>query len=397
MKNIWIWSAIVLIGSAASCRQIAGVDDFQFDERQDSAGGGGGDAGTSGGTGGSGQASSSSSSGVVNTGWSRRRALTLHSPATTALSDFQLMIKLKKNQIDYTQAQPAGQDLRFISEDGKTILAHEIEQWNVSEKSFVWVRIPMISPGVSGPIYMLYGNPQAGDGQSPAAVWGTAYRAVWHLQDDTLSDSTGKNANCKNVGTTMAADGRIGPGRYLSGADNEYIDTGHKDDLAEFTVEAWAEPASGPDSGLPEGNSVIGRHYNYTIGWDSNVAGMGALAELRNNYGTWKRALFGILPAATHPWYYFAVTYDGQTLRAYKNGQQSDAIDSSVPAPTAETAKIGKWAQASNTHCFKGRVDEVRIADVARSADWIEAQYVSMADNGFVEVGVEEAGDFYLP
>ena len=42
-----------------------------------------------------------------------------------------------------------------------------------------------------------------------------------------------------------------------------------------------------------------------------------------------------------------------------------------------------------NEHSYKGFVDEVRISDTVRSAQWITAQHASMTDN-FVTFGSEE-------
>lgn len=40
-------------------------------------------------------------------------------------------------------------------------------------------------------------------------------------------------------------------------------------------------------------------------------------------------------------------------------------------------------------HEFDGLIDEVRISNIARTADWINAQFLSMNDS-FISYGIEE-------
>ncbi len=392
MKNNWIVVGLFLIGCPIACRQIAGVDDYEFRDSQGAGGAGG--VGSSGAAGGQGMASGSSSGGT-GTGWSRRLKISINSATKNPLGDFPILIKLSPTSIDYAQTQGGGQDIRFISGDGTIVLAHEIEQWNANGNSMLWVNLPMLAADGNTDIYMLYGRADAEDGQAKNQVWTSGFRGVWHLHDDAISDSTGLNPGANNYGTVLGP-GQIGTGRSLSGMSNEYIDTGNTENLPIFTIEAWASPTGGPEI-LAEGNAIIGRHFNYSIEWDSNVADMGASATIRNASAAWKRTLFNIIPAASHPWYYLVMTYDGQVLTAYKNGQAVSGVATTAPSQTGETAKIGKWAQAVYTHCFQGRIDEVRISNTARSDDWISAQYRSMADTGMVQFGIEESGSFQLP
>ena len=57
------------------------------------------------------------------------------------LQDFPVLVKLDSSRVDYSQTQDNGEDLRFYDADG-TLLSHEIETWNESGDSFVWVKVP---------------------------------------------------------------------------------------------------------------------------------------------------------------------------------------------------------------------------------------------------------------
>lgn len=80
-----------------------------------------------------------------------------------------------------------GGDLLFTDEGGN-VLPHEIEKWNTSGESIVWVRVPKFGAGRR--IYAYYGGEAVV--QNAAAVW-SGYTGVWHMAeaDGTVVDATG--------------------------------------------------------------------------------------------------------------------------------------------------------------------------------------------------------------
>ena len=94
-----------------------------------------------------------------NTNWTARQNLTFNNLAQTEnLADFPVLVVLNSGNIDYSKTQDNGADLRFIDADG-TMLAHEIETWNESGDSYVWVKIPQVDGSSNtDSIVMYYGN-----------------------------------------------------------------------------------------------------------------------------------------------------------------------------------------------------------------------------------------------
>ncbi|MEM7313229.1 MAG: DUF2341 domain-containing protein, partial [Planctomycetota bacterium] len=94
--------------------------------------------------------------------WSLRRELTFDNSASTSnLTNYPVLVTLDASNIDYSQTQNTGEDLRFVDSNG-TVLDYEIEVWNESGVSTVWVEVPQIDTGsTTDSILMYYGNSTA--------------------------------------------------------------------------------------------------------------------------------------------------------------------------------------------------------------------------------------------
>jgi hypothetical protein len=70
-------------------------------------------------------------------------------------------------------------------------------------------------------------------------------------------------------------------------------------------------------------------------------------------------------------WLHVAATYDGKVMRAFLNGEERKSImPTDVLATTQTTVKLA-WSPYTDAH-FDGLLDEVRIWNVARTADEIK-------------------------
>jgi len=316
-----------------------------------------------------------------NPDWSVRELLTFDNAACgTDLVDFPVLVRLDPTRIDYSQVAALGADLRFVSVDGGALLAHQIESWDPLGASEVWVRVPLIAAGsTSDSIWMYHGNPAAADGQDTAGVWDAACSGVWHL-DQSLLDSTA-NANHGSNSGSLVGQGKFGEARSFDGTSSWVtVDDANSLDLTTgMTLEAWVHPTAGGNVWRDVIYKGVDDTYYLESSSPSGKAAMG---------GTFSATyLLGVaLPLDT--WSHLAATYDGAIMRLFVNGNQVASRAQTGPIH-ASSGALTVGGDALYGQYFAGRIDEVRISNVARTADWMAAQVRSMSDT-FVSFGAPQ-------
>ena len=105
--------------------------------------------------------------------WGERERLVFDNSASgTDLDDFPVLVALDSTRIDYSKVQNAGQDLRFVDSDDSTLLDYEIDVWDESGTSYVWVKVPRIDAGSdTDHIWMYYDNAGASSGEDMFGTW----------------------------------------------------------------------------------------------------------------------------------------------------------------------------------------------------------------------------------
>jgi len=191
-------------------------------------------------------------------------------------------------------------------------------------------------------------------------------------------DSTSNN----NDGTYLGSPTTGIPGKFDGAIDfdgtNDCINLGNDASIEPgfLTIEAWIKPDdTNQDRYIIQGigvNKITERSY-VTPGGYRNLAGTSDIQ--------------------IDEWTYVTLTYDGSELKIYVNG----GFESSFAAPGILRqsggslfigAESGGATPSSGTY-FNGIIDEVRISNIARSDDWIEAQYNCM-NGGYITFGSEQ-------
>ena len=277
---------------------------------------------------------------TVSFGPRNRRKITFdNSGSGEALLDFPVLVSLSSgDNIDYSKTQDQGQDIRFFDDDGTTQLSYEIERWDESGTSTVWVKVPQINTGSNTDfIWMYYNDPTTGDAQNATGVWDSNFTGVWHLKekptvDPNASDSTSNNNDGTFVGTMTSGDqisGKIGGSLDFDGAD-DYVDISNvvpEVNVTQGTLSAWINMQGGMESdGLGHGIFGVGSSANN----DNSIAlKKGSANGLNLKYrvsDTNSEAKIPGISTGGNTWYHIVGVWDSGNVYIYQDGSLVDSV-----------------------------------------------------------------------
>ena len=328
-----------------------------------------------------------------DTDWSYRRELTFdNSGQSDTLENFTVLVKLSSSNFDYSHGKSDGADLRFIDEDDSTELKYHIEDWDTSGTSYLWVKVTQIDGSSStDSIWMYYGNLSASDVQDTSGTYDSSYVGVWHLNETsgTHYDATSNdNDGTAYGGVIQDTVGKIGGADYFGDVMDDYVDFGAAIISGnEVTYGAWINwdtlsPYGEWSYVLDQTDAGDKGYCIYTTSsftpeqlycWDG-----------KKDAPSWGS---GYEPS-TGTWYHVYAVHTGTQVGLFVNGSLVDDWVSTSENVTVVNFCIG-GAVPQNDYWFDGLIDEVSISNIARSTDWIKAQYLSMTDN-FIAYGGEE-------
>ena len=307
--------------------------------------------------------------------WTLRKAITLDGRAAQLPAEVQalpLLVRLSGGNFDFLSAREDGGDLRFVADDGATVLPHRIERFDpINELAFVWVQVPRVAPDAAPTrIWLYYGHPQA---PAPAAA-ALHDAAQWALYP--LSDSAGLPRDVTAAGHHIAAgnlsfvpDGLIAGAARLA-ADGGLTTGGPALQAAgALTVSAWVRPERA------EGELLAAGALSLTLRAGVPVLALGGQTAPG--------------PAlAAGAWHHVAVVADASGAALLVGGREVARV-AAAWAP-AETLRIGAG--------LAGLIDELQVSTVARPAAWLLAQADTQGmTSRLLTVGADESAQAARP
>jgi biopolymer transport protein ExbB len=340
-------------------------------------------------------ANATAAEGWWNKAWTARKPVTVDTgktgfsmadPAGTAL----VLLRLHQGNFNFGAAREDGSDLRFVAEDGKTLLDHQIEKWDpLMNEAFVWVKVPEIKAGSQAKfwLYSGVGGEKMEDGGDAKATYDADTVLVYHFLAATPGDAT-KNANSATSGGTLSEGALIGPGMRLLGNTAIKIpasDTFQWASSQPMTLSAWVKATVLNEKGVL---------FDWNDGSSRLQVGLAAgipYVEIRDASGT-KRTAPGE-PVAAGVWKHIAVIATNSTTTLYVDGKEYAKLDAPIPALTTG-ATLG--ADNDGKNGLVGEIDELEISKTARGTGWVEFAYASQAGNDastkLVVAGEDEGG-----
>ena len=316
------------------------------------------------------------------------------------LSDFPALVLFGTNipGFDYSQlASPTGGDVRFTDATGTREIPHEIDEWNPSGTSLVWVQVPRLAT-TNDYIWAYWGNPAATtppEWSTNGAVWVPqpfeglpAYAMVYHLKEGAFPflDSTTQHSATNGLAPGTTA-GVVGTAGAFDGSD--WLDTGTNDLGDAFTLSAWLN--------IPPGT------VNIQTAWAEQHGGYGSpgFALFVNTYnnsdqiidlatgngnggGAETKSAAGAFPFGAWHQLEAVINRTNGTVNFFVDGSSLGLLNGLVTDfPQTNDLRLGIFDDGNfGVH---GGVDEARIQEGNSSANWIWADYMTMAQNASFE------------
>jgi hypothetical protein len=298
-------------------------------------------------------------------------------PLTVVLTDNDLRTVANGGLVNSSSAF----DIGFYTNcsDGATPLKWEIESYSPISGSIVaHVLRPVLSHTTNDSIGMFYGGAFSSLQSLPSAVWDANFKGVYHLGDGTTLSPSDSTANGMGNGTVVnsvaAGAGKIGGGGLFVSASSRYINLANTNThLTTITVEAWINGSSFPAFV----REIVSKGYDGKTAWELNVGEFGAGKVEWSSYDGSKHGVTASAATlSTGTWNHIVGTYDGSHWILYINGSQDSSVADAVgPQISEQKIYIGAVDVAEIKGAFDGAIDEVRISNVARNADWILTEY----------------------
>lgn len=321
----------------------------------------------------------------------------------TIITDFPLVIRLNSSTFDFELAQLDGSDIHFAKPDGKP-LSHDIEQWDPKSKNgVIWVSLDSVQTGNKEPfIIMKWGL--SGSYKKPdlsLSVFDTTFgfAGTWHLNENpangigAIKDRTenGFHGTCAaTMNDTNVVSGICGSALSFDGIDDS-IETGLVDITSSYSLSCWVNIANRADTNECSNLRILIKEPSYTLWYATRDDGV--RAEHYSGFG-WKGFPQDTPDSVYHKlergsWYYLTSTFDGDKIRLYINGVIVDSTVSIETNPLASSNPLfiggrtyvfpetDSTAMFTVNEFFGGVIDEVRVENRARSAEWIKLCYIS--------------------
>lgn len=294
------------------------------------------------------------------------------------LRSFPVLVVLSETVPNFKYSQFAssdGSDLRF-ADANDVQLSYEVERWDPQGDSYIWVKVPELTGGKTA-IHAYWGNPEAAKSPTDArtvSTWSNGYAGVWHLERPEAVDSLNENAG-RSKGSA-AVRGVVGDAQQFSGSADDVIVVERVTPRLEIegpvSLSAWVRPLSA--------NAMVGI-VTKGSGWgDFNLhlkaGSIRPSFELKPFLPDAAKAPVAKTSLQPQTWYHLCGTWDGTTARLYVNGIEEAAASAEGDINTSSRIlRIG----AIENRFGPCQIDEVRISNVGRSADWVWACWQNQA------------------
>jgi hypothetical protein len=333
---------------------------------------------------------------------------------TTTLSNFPALIYIKDNALKTGNAcgdkvqfpagngggSPAGTnyDFAFTLPGSTAELNYQVDTYDSTNGILLaWVQIPQLT-NVNTNLTFYFGSPSpAHSAAFSASTWASDYLAVYHFSEGsasaTILDATSNGRNAVQANTIVtndeihtAAGIPVTGGAYSFNGTNTSIiqNAGTKPDITgTFTISAWVY-YNGPST---SDNKLVSDELDFSYGYKLSVKSSLIETETRTTANPSPGNLLdaGTVPPST--WKYIQGEYNGTKFINYINGKAATPTNSGAAPQAGDYLAMGldhgtgvAAGGYNDANFFNGVMDEVRISNVAKSADWVNAEFYNQSN-----------------
>lgn len=311
--------------------------------------------------------------------------------ADASVAGFPLLVQLSAGSSVYTECSDAakGYDICF-KDRNLNALPFEIESWDSSGDSNIWVKVDFVADANTDYIYIYFKTDETklSDRSAPTTVWSNGYLGVWHGKSGApFYDSRGAHPGSAGsfASPTANSSGKIGSCLDFGGSTAGFAvpAASELNDLAALTIEAWIY-----DNGSAAGSAIVSKGPLSLSMAGSNQLSFTAV------YGGNAYTATTTSVLSSGAWKHIALSWDGpiQACTLYTDGSSSPLAPSSTATAATDAAyalDIGN--DPSGAKGISARLDELRISSLVRSAAWMSAQFKSEGGSSLSFGSAEDA------
>jgi hypothetical protein len=334
-----------------------------------------------------------------------RKAITIdHTKVSGDLANFPVLVNLPTDASLAAHTQSDADDILFTTSatawaSGTTNdkLPHEIEKYTTATGNLqAWVKIPNLSSVTDTVIYMYYGNASVSTQQNKTAVWDSNTKLVQHMNQDPsgtapqMLDSTQYANNGTSAGTMTSGDlvtGQIDGATDFDGV-NDTIIAGNLGSMSSFTVSFWEKSISGYPAFMDGADNF---NNGFHLWGESNSPGA-LFARVGDGSNAVNLSASGLNWKNSYGHNIVLVINGNDDIQSlYFDGVLRNSVSISSVTGTINLSNIKLGYGVGNSLFFTGSLDEVRISNTARSAEWVSTEYNNQSNpSEFYTLGIEE-------
>ncbi|OGV64151.1 MAG: hypothetical protein A2283_04455 [Lentisphaerae bacterium RIFOXYA12_FULL_48_11] len=300
------------------------------------------------------------------------------------LTNFPILIVLNNSIDSFNYSSfldlAGGSDLRFSDANQSAELNYEIEKWDTTGSSYIWVQVPSLSSS-NDCIWLFWGgssytNPPACT--TNGATWANGYAGIWHMNPGNTDSSVNRNDGTTVNDPADIQSAVISGGKDFNGIN--YISCSNAPSLnitGSITVSAWVYWRSG--------KGFIAKEYQSNSGYAAEIDdGSGKI-----RWYTWGPTTNSDMRSTskfpTNSWHHLALVYEHEN--GIKNIYYDGILDSTTNASGNITQNTDPFHMGfskltgDGSQYLNGMLDEMRLSNITRSSNWLWACSMSQGVN----------------